>query len=493
MIILIYNIFRARSFEFSQAASILGTFLLLNLLWVGGRTFSSLDQVISQNFLLGYHYSLVDLMSGLLTYLPYILFLVAYWRFVAAPSWRRSVFLGGAAGLLPYVYFYHYVFAFAMIAAHMALSFVLRRKWEAVYLAGALGIGVFMAMPCVINNLSHAANYTSIFYLQRLDYSPGRSPFQDYHWLFRFQIPFVIGILYIALRKHNEVKWIMVRTWVVLGAAYVMVLHMRVLLGFMEAVDHFWRVSLGIPASLWCFLALFDLARSRLRQSEIGRRAVYITAALLPILIMARTTASVAYSLRSQDVMSQLSEEQRETLERLDCLEQVLKLGEGFLTVDPALNYHTMANLKGLPFMAMSLSPTSVDEISERYLVSAYLTGRDNAPYPPPKNRRTPEYTYEKDYHHYLYLNLFLYPWSDSALEKRIRRIYESWDPASLDWRTWTDALSTVKVVYAENEYLDHAMERLKYLFTIKKIVSCGQGKAMRVDFKVGFKDKRQF
>jgi hypothetical protein len=254
----------------------------------------------------------------------------------------------------------------------------------------------------------------------------------------------------------------------------------------MEAVDHFWRLSLGIPASLWCFLALFDLARSRLRQFEIGRRAVYITAALLPILILVRTTAVVGYSLRSQDVMSQLSEAQLRTLERLACLEQVLKPGEGFLTVDLALNYHTMVNLKGLPFMAMAVSPVSVDELSKRYLLSAYLTGRENPQYPSFRDREEPDYTWEKDLHLYLYLNLFLYPWSDPALEERIRRIYEGWDPASLDWKIWADALSTVKAVYVESEYLSPAMERLKKLFRVEKVVSCGNGKALRVDFKSG-------
>jgi len=327
MIILIYSIFRVRPLEYSQTSSILGTFLLLNQLWIGGRTFSSLNTKIPQNFLLGFHRSLVMLDDGLFTYLPYILFLVAYWRFFAAPNWRRALFVGGAAGLLTYIYFFHYVFAFSMIAGHMGLSLSSRRKQEALYLAGALGLGLIMAVPSVINALVLVVNSASPHYMQRLSYSPGRSPFQDYHWLLRLQIPFIIGVVYIALGKNTEVKRIMVRTWVVLIAAYVMVLHIRVLVGSMQAVDHFWRLSLGIPASLWCILAVFDLARFRLGQFKIGRRAVYITAALLPVLILVRTTAVFCYSLRSQDVMSQLSKEQLQTLEILDCLEQVLNTG----------------------------------------------------------------------------------------------------------------------------------------------------------------------
>ena len=97
----------------------------------------------------------------------------------------------------------------------------------------------------------------------------------------------------------------------------------------------------------------------------------------------------------------------------------------------------------------------------------------------------------EKDLHLYLYVNLFLYPWSDSALEKRIRLIYETWNSARFDWSGWNDALSTVKAVYVENEYSDRAMERLQKLFAIEKVVSCENGKALRVDFKTVANDKQ--
>jgi hypothetical protein len=121
------------------------------------------------------------------------------------------------------------------------------------------------------------------------------------------------------------------------------------------------------------------------------------------------------------------------------------------------------------------------------------LTGRENPQYPPFGNREVPGYTLEKDLHLYLYFNLVLYPWSDSALEERIRLIYESWDPATLHWSNWADALSTVKVVYVENEYLGHAMERLQKLFTIKKIVSCKNGRALSVNLKAASNDSQGF
>ena len=121
------------------------------------------------------------------------------------------------------------------------------------------------------------------------------------------------------------------------------------------------------------------------------------------------------------------------------------------------------------------------------------MTGRDNVRYPQSGDRKVPGYTFVKDLHLYLYVNLFFDPWSDSALEKRIRLIYESWDPASFDWGDWNDALSTIKAVYVENEYSDRAIERLQKLFAIEKIVSCENGKALRVDMKTALHDSRSF
>lgn len=480
IIILLYNIFRARPFEFPQSASILGTFLLLNLLWFGGQTFERLGEAIPKAFFTGYHFSLVELEAGLFTYLPYILFLFFYWRFVTDPCWRKSLFVGGSAGFLTYIYFYHHAFAFSIVIGQAIVSLILQRKKEAAYLAGALGAGLLVATPYIVNSLLVTSTSASLLYMERLDFSPGRSPFQDYHWFLHLQILFVIGVVYCILRKQADIKWIMVRTWGVLGIAYAIVLHLRLFLSFMQAVDHFWRMSLGIPASLWCILAVFDLTRSSSVQFDWGKKVVYLTAVLLPILILVRTTADVGYSMRSQDPMSQLSATQRKTLEELNCLNQILKPGEGFLTVDPALNYHTMVNLRGKPFMAMGLSPISIDELSKRYLLSAYLTGRDNILYPQFGDRKASGYTNAKDLHLYLYVNLFLYPGSN-PLEERFKQIYQNWNPAHVDWNIWTDALSTVKAVYLRNEHIGTAMKRLEKLYTIRKIVSCKFGKALRV------------
>ena len=350
-------------------------------------------------------------------------------------------------------------------------------------MAGALGVGLVVAVPAVLNNLALAADFASKLYMQRLDYSPGRLPFQDYHWLFRFQITFAIGILYIVLRKPAGIKKQMVRNWLVLGIAYITVLHLRVLLGFMQGVDHFWRVSLAVPASLWCILALFDLVRSRWGQNEKWQKGIVIVAAILPLVIFARSGVEAYYSLHSRDAIDSISGPQRELLVALDCLNQTLAPGSGFLSTDPALNYHTMVNLKGVPFMAMGLSPVGVDELSRRYLMSAYLTGHDNIPYPQFPDRDAPDYTYAKDLHLYLYVNLFTYPWA-APYEERIREIYQGWDPARIDWHRWAAALATVKTIYVENQNMDVAMDRLQKLYRVEKSIACRSGKVLAVTYQ---------
>jgi hypothetical protein len=141
-----------------------------------------------------------------------------------------------------------------------------------------------------------------------------------------------------------------------------------------------------------------------------------------------------------------------------------------------------MVNLKAFPFMALGVSPISVDESSKRYLISAYLTGRDNVQYPVFGNRKAHGYTYAKDLHLYLYSDLFFHPWADPSHENRIRQIYDNWNPANLDWKAWAAALSTVKAIYVANEYFDTALKRVEKRFVIEKIISCENGNVLQVN-----------
>ena len=66
--------------------------------------------------------------------------------------------------------------------------------------------------------------------------------------------------------------------------------------------------------------------------------------------------------------------------------------------------------------------------------------------------------------------------------EEKFKKLYQSWNPAHIDWNTWSDALSTVKAVYLRNEHIGTAMKRLEKIYTVKEIVSCKFGKALRVN-----------
>jgi hypothetical protein len=351
-------------------------------------------------------------------------------------------------------------------------------------MAGAFLAAAITAIPFVINSILFMRAFDWEFYVQRFSYEPGRAPFSDYGLFLHFLLPSVVALLYAVFRKPSETKGIVLRVWAVLGLAYAIVIHLRVLLGFAQASDHFWRLSLGIPASLWCIGAGFDLVRSQTVGWNKATTIVRLAAIVLPFALLARTATGEIHFLRKPSALARISQEQRGMLEKLNCMKQVLKPGEGFMTNEPALNYHVMANLKGLPFVATGLSPVPVEHLTKRYLLSSYLTGHDELRYPDRADRSAEGYVHEKDLQLYLYVNLFGATWSDVALENRVKELYELWDPKGLEWADWKEALSTVKAVYVNSQREALALPRLERLFMIREEVVCESGKALRVSLK---------
>lgn len=480
------RLFTAAPLVFSQSASVLMTFIVMSFLWLASWPLKwfNVDLVISI-FLRGDFVSAeTDIEAGLLTYLFYALFLMSYWHFVASPCRRRALVMGAAAGLLTYVYFFHFIFAFGMIAAHLAVSAYSRDTRSSRLGLVALGAGLILAAPYLINSYVFANETASALYQERLSYSAGRNPIPDYRWFVNFALPFAVGLSYLWLRPASEIKTVIVRTWVVIALAYALVLNVRVVLGYMQAEDHFWRQSLGMPATLWCVAAAADLARSRLGELGLGRQLVIVIALALPVLVLARTAAKAVKHFVPTDTDIQLTSGQKAILGKVECMEKVLRPGEGFLTDEPALNYHVMANLKGIPFMAMGLSPVTVEELTTRYLLSSYLLGKDGVMYPPAG--RAGGYVHTVDPHLYLYVNLFQDPAANPEAEERVRNLYRAWKPEKLQWNEWWDALASVKAVYVPEDRMDLATTRLERVFAVERTEPCAMGNAFRLARKFG-------
>ncbi len=493
MALLIYGIFRSPPLNFTWPASICLTYLLFNGLWFAALPLQQLSL---------YWHLLIDgigsspgfvqpmamdrIEAGLFTYLFYFIFLAVYWRFWSRPSRVGAIWMGCAAGLLTYVYFFHYIFAFSLLFSHLLWAAVRRRFEEARWLGVALAVGIMVAVPYLINNTL----FLDATYYQRLDYMAGRWPVDDYRYLANFAFPGIFGIIYLALRPPAPLKTILVGVWVNLGLAYFLVLNLRLLLGFSQAADHFWRYSLGIPASLWCLAAAADLLRSRLGAWSGPGRALKLAALLLPWFILARTAFALAGLFHEPDVSQRLSPAQHHLLKKLDALDQILISGEGFLTDDPALNYHIMANLKGArPFLPPGLSPLSLEDITQRYLVTHYLLGGEKVSYPAPipPEKRGENYLEQTDLNLYLYLKQFRPPYGDRRPEAKIKELYREWPPPWAAEHDMQEALSTVRAVYVEAAQASGARERLSRWFLIEREVPVSGGWTFRVKFR-GFK-----
>jgi hypothetical protein len=493
MTLVIYWIFRSPPLSFTWPASVCLTYLLLNSFLFAVLPFKKLKFCL-QPLLYGVGHAahtfpmtmaINRIEAGLLTYLFYLLFLAAYWRFWGQPSWRRAIGMGVLAGLLTYVYFFHYIFAFALLGSHLLWAACRRRGDEARWLAGAIGVGILVAAPYLLNNLL----FVDAAYYLKLDHIPGRWPGEDYRWLASFTLPLEIGMVYLVLRPAAPVKSLLLGTWVSLGLAYVLVLSLPMLMGFTQASDHFWRYSLSIPASLWSLAAVADLLRAYWGSWRPGKRFLALVALVLPFVILARVAFTFTGFLHEPPISQRLSPAQHRLLDKLSALAQVLRPGEGFLAGASVLNHHVMTNLKARPFAAPGLSYLSPEEITRRYLVGLYLLGGEQMPYPEaiPREKQGPSYLYQNDLNLYLYINQFNRPWSDRRQEANIKALYQQWPPPWLDGPVVQAALATVRAVYVEASQAAAARERLERFFIIEQEAADEGGKAWRVRWKGGF------
>ncbi len=475
------RLFMAAPLVFSQSASILMTFVVMSFTWLGSWPLEwfSIDLIVAVFFRGNLVSAETDIEAGLFTHLFYAAFLMCYWHFVAGPRRGRAIAVGAVTGLLLYVYFYHFVFAYGMLVAFLAVS-VFSRNWQRMRFAGmALVVGIVVALPFLWQSFVVGSEIASVLYQERLDYSAGRNPVRDYHWFANLALPLVIALLYLRFRPAGEVKTAMLQTWIVLVLAYAMVLNIRVILGYMQAEDHFWRHSLGMPATVWCVAAIGDLIRTRLGALGLGKQLVFAMALALPALVLARTAAKAVYHLGPSSSDLRLSSGQKALLDKVECLKEVVGPGEGFLSDEPALNYHVMANLKGVPFMAMGLSPVSVETLTTRYLLSSYLLGKDDVKYP--LAHRGKGYVHAVDPHLYLYINLFQGSSANSEAELRVRNLYRDWKSENVDWEAWSNALASVKAAYVPRDRSELATARLKRVYEVERSVSCLMGDALRL------------
>jgi hypothetical protein len=467
--VLLYRIFRSPPFRLQRHAAMLAMCFLMHFPWFSVQPPAL--HLLSVFPLFGsFIHSQTDIEAGLFTHLPFVLFLFLYWRFAAQPTRSSAVMLGAGTGFLTYVYYFHYIFAFAMVLAYVIVKTVSRKSHEALLGCLAMLAGLISATPFLINNALSAAANIANEYIERLAYEAGRIPLADYRWLGVLWLPAVIAIL---LWRRRESPGVMLENFWVLALAFWGVLSLRLIMGFGVATDHYWRQSLGIPATLWSAGVVASLIASRRWRQSISR-LVHYGVILLPLLIFVRTGAAMVVHFQRPSPGIAISAEQQRVLEAVECLDFENLEGKGFMSTDIALNYLAMVNLKSLPFVPMGLSPTSLEAISNRYLMALYLTGGD-MPHFNKADRTAPAYIHAQDPELYLYINL-LQNLSTEERDQTFRAMYEAWNSETFDWASRSAELASVRIVYVDSDRATEAESRLGRFYNVESRRQCGAG-----------------
>lgn len=471
---LFYRLFRGGPFHFDRSLGISFTFILLSAPWLATQSLGYHGDVPNIALFGVVRHALTRIECGLLTYLPYGLFLFSYWRWLSAPTLKRSLLTGACAGLLGYVYFYHYSFAFLLLAARGAYYLVQRRTRDFVFAVTAAGSGLLVMVPSLINAAVFEHAFAENLYHQRLDYTAGRIPSLDeYAWLCALLVPVLGGIVYAVAAPKSKLKLLLLGELAVMSLAYFAILHLRVLFGFMQAYDHFWRYSLGIPATLWTCAIVADGVQSYVKHRSRPARWIRTMAMVLPAFILIRSAIFTQSNVARERAVwapwsDTLPEKQNRLIAQMNVIEGFLAPGDGFIAADTVLNYHIMVNMKARPFVAFGCSPLSIEDLTERALIGHYLTGSDTHRFPD-SDRSLSGYLCETDPHLYLYINLFETYLREPDSRRPFERIYREWTPAGVDWESWRSALSNVRAIVVNSDRAQVSRRRLSSLFTVER------------------------
>lgn len=311
--------------------------------------------------------ALTTVEAGLFTYAFYVLFIVLFWRAVFRPG--RAVFIasGASAGLLVYVYFYHYIFAFALIASWILLS-AIRREWRAARLSAiALAAGLVCAVPHFVNMAIASSWFDLPGYIGRLGLEPGRFAFGNLTYFAALAIPLAVG--WIHARRVAPSHERSTTLWL-LGAmvlAYIGVLNLRLVLGFDVQSDHYWRQSLGLPATFWVIATCAVLLRGASRGPRLA-----LTAVIAGGLVYSNVSWLIGRTHPEPP-----SAEQSRMADRMALVVKLAEPGDVALIPDVPAMYHATVNARVRPFVPFVHALTAQQEIIRRYFIGQCLTGAD--------------------------------------------------------------------------------------------------------------------
>lgn len=485
--VIIYVILRKGIFSFSRILSIFGVYLFLSYPWLGVIELWEPQNFIDSTIFGSVMCALTRIECGLFTYVFYVIFLWSYWKWVGTPTSKNSVVLGVTAALLGYVYTFHFMFAFLLIATK-GLLYLYMQRWRDVRLVAFTCVIIAgLMIPFCVNSYYFNHAFAGNLFMERLDYSAGRIPsFEDYSYLKNLLLPICLGVVYSFAGQSSKNKNILLTELLVLVLAFVFLLHVRLVLGFMQAIDHLWRYSLALPATLWCIFVLADLGRLAMARVPYLRIFIRAVIVILPLLILIRgylytyAPERVSNDMKRWEV--EMSEKQWQMVSLMNSLKGLVFPGEGFICTETIVNYHVMANFGARPFVANGLSPLSPESLTEKYLAATYLSGIDNINFMlTPINRKKMGFRIEKNPQLYLYTNLIQHNNLPQHRKDKIENMFQQEGVGKIMSTQRVRDYENVRLMIVDKRNLEKARKRLLDYFVIDKELTIEEWTVIRV------------
>lgn len=388
--LLISGFLRSAPLNLSSASAILGALVFVKMPWMGVKaqqmfSWESFVRETLNPFLVGRPLDgLTTIEAGLFTYLPYTIFIVAFWTAAYQRTLRAYLIAGAAAGVLVYVYYYHYIYAFALMSCWIVAAAAARDWRDARLGAHALGMGLVCAVPHFANLLRLSSYVDVSAYVGRLGVEPGRFASANLKYTAALAISLLIGAVYARVVTERKLESVTLRMLAAMVIAYVGVLNLRVLLGFDVQSDHYWRQSLGLPATIWVIVALTAIVKelmSRYRLPSVAR-VIKLTLALI---VLFGIVASNGLWLAAAGRPAVPSPAQAALVEQVRLVRRLASPGDVLLTTDVVLTYHSAVNARVKPFVPFVQALVDQSEIVRRYYLAQYITGVE----PPRLPKRT--------------------------------------------------------------------------------------------------------
>lgn len=418
----------------------------------------------------------LDVEAGLFTYFPYLAFLLLFWLLVNES--KHAVFTGIIAGSLTYVYFYHQVFAFLLISTAAIMSF-LEDGWNECkpYLV-ALIFGLLFAIPHYLQLWQLSKNVDLFEYIQRLGFEDGRFNIQNLVYLWYLPGLLLVGALYGIVRRPGAHKLLCLRVLGMIVVSYVIVLNLRVVLGFDVNSDHYWRQSLGLPATLWMIVATGDLVKDLVNRNTALKWGMQVGMGVLGIAIVAiaikghwGTWDPGDYEKGALRLREYISDAQKDMVGRMQLLKTVLHPGEILLVSDPATAYHAVVNLRARLFVPSGMSVLSNREITERYFVAQYFSGFNQirGPRDSSKPREPDKFVHAAGEQLFLFVNYSPADKGDYGLSEEITQMIENTSIEEAE-KIYARRLWRVDAVFGRTAQREVALERMRKYFRVLEV-----------------------